>query len=159
MCVYVVGVSSFNGKIWYKLRRWKPLSWKKSFTWYSMVYSGVLMSPWWQWHHGLLFMDMQNVFSHISQMLLMSGVLIQLSLEKHMAQWKGFEIWRKLWKEDLPSLSLNVLSWRDVLYVILSRGEGVTAGLCCRPGSLSLSVMGISWLLSLFCESEICNLL
>lgn len=79
--------------------------------------------------------------------------------------------WKSTWpnEKDLKSgenyerrispLSLNVLSWRDVLYVILSRGEGVTAGLCCRPGSLSLSVMGISWLLSLFCESEICNLL
>lgn len=92
VCVLGRG-SSFNVKMWYKLRKLKPLSWKKSFTWFSVVYSCVLLSPWWQWHHELLSVHMQSVFSHISLMLLMSGVLIQLSLGKHMAQQKGFDIW------------------------------------------------------------------
>lgn len=79
-------------------------------------------SPQWQWHHELLFMNMQSMFSHISQMLLRSGVLIQLSLGKHIAQQKGFEIWRKPLKQNL--LSLNVFSWRNGLYMIISRVKG-----------------------------------
>ena len=40
--------------------------------------------------------------SHISQLLLMSGVLTQLSLGKHMAQKKGFEILEETIKAGAP---------------------------------------------------------
>lgn len=119
------------------------------------VYSGVLMSPCWQWHHGLLFMHIQSVFSYISQMLLMSGVLIQLSLEKHMAQRKGFEIWRKPWKQDLPSVSRCVKlkrcsvcdpfkGWRCNCSIMLQTWEFVTF---CHGHSMAL--LPVLWIRNL----------
>lgn len=58
----------------------------------------------------------------IFQLVLVSRVLTRLKLGKHMTQKNDLKSWRKALKQEL--LSLNILSERNFLYVIMPRGKG-----------------------------------